>query len=44
MMCEWHIPIEVEFSFVNRVIVTRNSGSSDSPSVLTIAATSRGSV
>ena len=42
-MWEWHAPIEVEFNFVNRIIVILNSGSSDSPSVLTIPATFRGS-
>ena len=41
--CEKHIPIEVEFDLVNRVIVTRNNGSSDSPSVLMIPTTFRGS-
>jgi len=42
-MWEWHAPIEVEFNFVNRVIVIRNSGSSDSPSVLMIPVTFRDS-
>ena len=42
--CERDAPIEVEFSFVNRVIVRRNSGSSDSPSVLMIPGAFRGSV
>ena len=35
-------PIEVEFNFLNRVIVNRNSGSSDSPSVATIFMTFKG--
>ena len=38
-----HIPIEVEFNLVNRVIVIRKSGSSDSPSVLMIPARFSGS-
>ena len=35
--------MEVEFNLVNRVIVSRNSGSSDSPSVFMSPATSMGS-
>jgi len=42
-MCEWHAPMEVNSSLMNRVIVIRNSGSSDSPSVLTIPAVFRDS-
>jgi hypothetical protein len=42
-MCELHAPIEVEFNFVNRVIVSRSNGVSDSPSVLTIPTTFTGS-
>ena len=42
-MCDLHNPIEVEFNLVNRVIVIRNNGSSDSPSVLTNPASFRGS-
>ena len=42
-MWEWHAPIEVKFNFVNLMIVIRSSGSSDSPSVLTILATFKGS-
>ena len=34
--CDMHTPTEVEFNLMNRVIVSRNSGSSDSPSVLMI--------
>ena len=37
-ICEKDNPIEVEFSLVNRAIVSRNSGSSDSPSALMIFA------
>ena len=37
-ICEKPSPIEVEFSLVNRAIVSRNSGSSDSPSVSMIFA------
>lgn len=40
---ELHIPIAVESNFVNRVIVSRNSGSSDSPSVVMISATFKAS-
>jgi len=42
-MWEWRAPIKVEFNFVDRMIVIHNSVSSDSPSVLTIPATFKGS-
>jgi len=42
-MREPHSPIEVDFNLVNRVIVSRNNGSSDPSSVLIIPATFRGS-
>jgi len=42
--CEWQAPIEVKFNFVNRVIVIRNSGSSDSPSIVRSPARFKGSV
>ena len=42
-MCDRHVPIEVEFNLVNRMIVNRNSGSSDTPSVLMNPASFKGS-
>ena len=42
-MCDMYSPIEVEFNLGNRVIVILNSGSSDSPSVLTNPAAFKGS-
>ena len=42
-MWELRTPTRVAFNLVNRTIVIRSSGSSDSPTVLTTPATFKGS-